>query len=247
MSLIRLGASGAIEQPKRYEGGPNKPLSTIRSFRGPKAAIIAMIQQAGAEGCDFTVEEIGPDAVITMTFSNADPNEQPKDTWELIPSMVEKDILDADVAIVSGLTDRERSTIRKFIQNPPENQDPALDPNGNAMIIYNLMQGGLRSVRVYAPVLRRTRTAPNSYAVAQSLLHVGRILSNATVADEGVPSNFLVPFNGPPFNLVSTKPFFTYGWLKLPPTLQQVAGSRTQIAQEWEFGLWSTDIYLAKI
>jgi len=40
---------------------------------------------------------------------------------------------------------------------------------------------------------------------------------------------------------------FDFGWLKGYPDYQGAAGNKAVIAQEWEFGLWSREIYGAPI
>jgi hypothetical protein len=244
-AAIVIGKPGAIEQYKIYSGGPNKPDQVIQKFRGPRAAILAMIVDMKSKGYDWQIEEgPGPTATLeftTPTLTSEPGGENPVDTWELLPGEVEKDVMEANLALLNSISADEKRMIRDAIQNPTPGESPALTTT-NAIDLYLLMLSGLRAVRVFAPVLRRTRTVSSSYGIPQANTNVGRLLSNSTVANEGIPSGFLLGFDGV-YATGSARTGYVYGWYKKPPTLQKSWGTRIQISQEWEFGFWPTLIY----
>lgn len=254
---IILGQSGVIEQPKRYSGGVGKPQSLIRTWRGPKLAIRQLVAFVNTLGV-WSLEENGPNGTLVLEMTgtlgaDGTPTEVPLDQWELVPGAVEKDLLEADNAVINGLTDMEKRAIRDAVANPDKflTSDPSFAVNPNAMETYRLMLKGMRAIRLFAHVLKHTRTVSNNYAVQASNTNVGNILKNATViANEGIPAGFLISLAGPPYNSVSLSaaaplgfPIYDYGWFKHPPTLSISAGSKLQISQEWEFGLWAVLAY----
>ncbi len=256
-SKILLGKPGAIEQPLKATGGPLKPTSVVRTWRGPKAAVMALLSQIFPY-FDYNYEENGPNATLQIDqpyFEGQSP-EVPVNNWELLPGAVEKDLLEADLAIMDttasgsgGITDAERRAIRQAINNP---DDAAFVPflSSTPDQIYRLMLAGMRSVKQFAPVLTHTQTVSGTYATVASSTNVKRIISNTTlIATEAIPSSFLIALNGAPYNATSnrTNPAINYGWFKNPATLNSAYGGRQQITQQWEFGLWPQLIYGAPI
>ena len=108
---------------------------------------------------------------------------------------------------------------------------------------YLLKVAKVSSIRIFAPVLRRTKTVRRDYSIQDSLTNVGKVILQENMrSTEGVPGILL-------FNLASgSNPTrddgleMKYGWLKKYPTISQTVGGWS-IQQEWEFGLWSTDLY----
>jgi len=184
--------------------------------------------------------------------------EVPVDTWELLPGIVEKDLLDSDNVAVANLTIAQRDQLRDIIHNgKPESPSWAFSGSTitDAGQIYALMSNGVRSAIQFAPVMRRTRAVSNAYATKQANTNVRRILSTETlVDDEAVPGSFLITLDSSPYTdqisgaeatlrASRGQPPIQFGWLKHSPTLQQAAFSRLHITQEWHFGLWSTVLY----
>jgi hypothetical protein len=261
MATKVLGVPGMIEQPRRYSGGPTKPDQTIRTWRGPKAAAKAMIKLCRMNLWDWELEESGPNATVTATMSNIDGSNQtpevPVDNWELVPGEVEKDLLEADIAAANLVNDTDKKTLRNLIAQPPSlgtkidnawalttftgtNEEKAA-----AFEMYQVILKGQRSVKMFAPVLRRTRTVSNQYAVREANTNSGRLIKTSSLESvEQVPASFLISFGQPPFSKVPLDQVrYTYAWFKHPPTLQVAANNRIQITQQWEFGLWSILIY----
>lgn len=254
-----LGQQGAIEQPKSYSGGPFKPDTTTRKWRGPKAAILSMIPQV--RGYEWSVDIDGPNATLTAQVPNLDTQQEvPVESWELLPGAVEKDFLESDIALCENILSDEAHPDKQAIRDGIENRQkkpPAFKGTGinlaAAQAAYDLMLGGVRATKVFAPTLKHTYVVSNVYAVRFANTNVKRIISTATLLTiESVPGSFLLSLNTPPYTDVSTRPGknfapyntgLVYGWYKSPPTLQTTANNRLQISQEWEFGLWPTMVY----
>ncbi len=255
MSSLILGNRGVVEQPKKYSGGPNKPDQVIRSWKGPKERIVEMIQQVKAMGFEWSLEESGGTAVVSVTTLGAtiiggqEPGaEVPVDTWELVPGAVEKDILESDCAAVNALTDADKRLMRSIMNN--ETVASASFSSGaqsaGAAELASAILSGLRVKRIFAPTLTRNRSVSNSYAVIEAETFTERIWSTATLrANEAIPSTFLVSLNKAPYTNAHPNggAYYVYGWFKHPPTQRASANSRTTLDQKWEFGLYPKVVY----
>jgi hypothetical protein len=235
---IITGVKGAYQQPQRL-GFAESGEYAILTWEGTRNEVLANIPGITAMGgfWDFEDSFSGAKCKLTGRFA-ALPGQQeiPIDTWEFFAGEAEKDILEADNAAVNGISDDEKRKIRDAIQNPVPGQSPSL-VNANAINLYLLMLSGVRSVRVVTPTLRHTQTVSNNWTIPASRANVGRIISTASMVSlEAIPSDIL--FGLP--NFVSTRTGLTYGWLKLDPTIRSAARQKTQIEQEWRYGLWAT-------
>lgn len=246
----------------RNESGPYYH----RRFEGKKEGMQAKAAQFEALGYHYDMDENFGTAKLTVRMDSNPLNnglETPVDQWEYVGGRAEKDLLEADVpsGITATLSQNDIGVIRSAIQNPPDGSDTsgaysAKDrPNAsvaqscfsgspaNAFTIYKLMQAGVRSAPARTPTIRHTQTVTNGWTIPASLTNVGRIISTASFAAlESVPSGLL--FNLPTlvpatFQTIAVK----YAWLKWDPQVQQIAGRKWQLVQEWEYGLWSTAIF----
>ena len=262
MSKIVLGKSGAIEQPKKYSGGPLKPGITVRSWKGPKAAVLAMLQDPSLLAWDWSIEETGPNATLTAQSNTLPGGDETgtvlTDVWELRSAEVEKDLLEADIAVINSVPAAMKQKIRHLIDTRDESTvtvatfGAAGEPANTAFAIYNLMVKGVKAIRVYAPILTRRVTVSSKYSTAVPVTNVGRILKSSTMVTsagngESVPDTFLIPLNSAPFTNTPADTAFAYGWLKGYPVLVASAGGRTELTQEFQFGLWSTLLYGAAL
>lgn len=260
MSII--GQKGAFRHPARW-GRTEQGQFYEWTYEGTKNEIAAQAALLDSQGFLYEVEETWGKARLTARLPY-NPNaggggtEAPVDLWEFISGREQKDLLEADVptGITATLSQKNIELLRKVIQDPPSgtasgNYNPTTNPEGsvvaacftdgnptNALTIYNLMKAGVRSAIVQTPTLRHTQTVSNNWAIPAANTNVGRVISTASIVSlEGVPSGLL-------FNLPNAVPasFQTisvdYGWLKHGPNVQQIAGRKWQLTQEWEYGLW---------
>jgi hypothetical protein len=120
----------------------------------------------------------------------------------------------------------------------------------NCYSAFCLMTHGVRSYPILAPCLRHTQTVNAQYAIKASLTNVGKVLSTATLqSNEAIPSGLL--FNLPTFTnvnyIIEEADDLKYGWYKDFPTVRQIAGSKWNIEQEWQYGLYSIKLYGAPL
>lgn len=191
----------------------------------------------GAFRLEQTSEQASPGSGSGSNIS--DPNTPLNDIWELQPNLVEKDLLDTDVSTINALTSAEKKAITDAVS---KEGDTTL--TGTSLTLYKLLVAGVKTRRVYAPTLRHTRLVRKDYSITDSLRNVGNILTTAQLYSlEKVPKILLF---GLPSGTTPTRAdglSLGYGWYKKPPTITQVSGGKWQLVQEWEYGLWSTDIY----
>lgn len=167
----------------------------------------------------------------------SNPNVPLNNVWELQPNMVEKDIMDADIAI-NDLTTAQKDAVTAAVA---ANDVGTL--SGNSLKFYKLLRAGVKSIRIFEPVLRHSLTVRSDYSIAASLTNAGKIYTTAQLYSvENVPKILL--FDLPSLSAVRTDSVSVdYGWLKKYPSVTQISGGKWQIEQEWEYGLWATDLY----
>lgn len=252
-TVIR-GRNGAIEQPKTFGWSLQRGDFTRRTWHcTSKELANALIPQLRAGNYAYTITNVGPRWIVEAELSALDQgggteDEQPLDTWELVPNVVEKEVLESDYTTITGLGGPDRATLHDYIIGKIDIPSDSDLSSANARSLRDQIRDGLRSVRVFAPVMRFTRTASRNWQVKASTANVGKVLGNTyflTSDDDAalLPGAFLVAINGAPFTNSSNRTNMSYGWFKNFPTTQTASRDRVQIVQEWEFGLWSTLAY----
>lgn len=257
-----LGTLAATEQPLRYGWSPTRGIYTIRTWRGGRTQIDAVAAQLRALGYAYEVNDIPGDlAEIQATISGDETGGRGggsdiNNRWELVPNRVMKDLLESDNAMIRALSDENIENINYYLQNPMNlgtggtvtSKFTNTGDRTNAVKAYKLMRAGVKGVIVSQPILRHTWSVPNNQNPGFAFDNIHRVLSTATlISNEGVPADFLLPLSTLPTKF--TNPTRTdsvalsYGWWKAMPSLSVAAYNRREISAEWEFGLWSTDIY----
>ena len=250
MSNIVQGVKSAVQQPASYGFTPGRGYhQRLRWKISNPADIPALLGQLIAAGYAYEVspEADGAITVVEATSqpasdTNGDPATQPlAEKWERDSMTTEKDILQSDLAIVAAIIPTVAETIRKAVA---DNAPPASALNANETKVYNLMLSGAKSIRVSSPVVRRTRITASSYTVKASDTNMGKILSTAQMTSlENAPTTVL-------FNLPSTGSSVgaagvarRSGWYKKPAKVNQQGDGQWQITQEYEYDIWSSDLY----
>lgn len=259
MSNIVIGAQGAIEQPLKMAGGPNKPDNFLRSWKGPKASILAIVAQVKLLGLEWTYDAgTGGAASLEASFATLDGSgggsETPTNTWELLPNKHEEDLLRAINPPVSFIN---AELIKQRLNNPPDDPVVAQSPppfegtnaeKTYATAVWYVMIQGVRSKVLFNATLSHKQTVSSNYAVQAATTNVETVLKNATLlANEAIPASFLINLNSAPYTNANPSTYQSYGWFKSPPLLESVYGGKLQITQHWDFGLWANIIYGAAI
>lgn len=260
------GSLGYWQQPSHW--GRNETGNWEEwTFHGSKAQVQALASAYSTlYGLTYEVQESYGQAQLVVRFPwNADgfinPSTDLITNWEFFAQKAEKDLLEADDngGLVRSILAAQKETIRNKILNPPDGttiapvqqSDFAVGGAGptdtstiNAFALYTLMQAGMKSYLMPAPVLRRTIITSNQYALGYTLLNVKKLLStHYLLFNENVPTSLLFNINNYVGSDSTTDPNLVYGWYKEFPTFQQIALLKWQIVQEWQYGWWPKIVY----
>lgn len=253
-NAIIIGNQGFVESAPERANDPRRGPSTTRKFKGTKTALLNLKTQFDSAKWTTRFTE-GPlctlEATIGADYDGTSPGEIPVDTWELKANVAEKDILQSDAAIVqSALSNESNAKIlrdlnkgtRKF--EDTSSGDFSNDASGaDSVTIMLLLAGGLQSRIVFQPVVAHRQTVSNAYAVPASLLNVGSVLKTSTlITSEALPASIQNNLTAST-SVTKSGLIFWYGWLKAYPTITAGAYQKTEISQEWQWGLWPVDLF----
>jgi len=259
---VKTGLPGPWLQPSEYGRNEAGQFATVPYEDVDPNKINALAAQFDRLGYRYRViHTFGKHRLEVYLSYNPDvANEQPVDLWEYAGNEAQKNILSASVPVgVSSITTTLSSlnveVIQKALQgtfpdNAPKDSAGAqfLDASancftngnpGNALLVYNLMKAGVEDVIVQTPSIRHTQVVSFIYPITLAKLNVGRIITTSTLISLENPPNWAV--TGLPTD--STPPFqsgisLDYGWRKGSPHINQIAGQKVQIIQEFQYGLW---------
>ncbi len=248
MPLIINGQKGVHLQPAKYgrtESGWYCELTWI----GTKEAVQTIVPFCMGARAIFHVEESpsGAATKLVARFATSVSSggvgvstpESPEDNWQYFANMIEKSVLECDLANVDPpLTNDEINLIKTNLDHL-DAIDLGDDPRDDVVELFNLMKSGVTSIRVLQPILRHTQTVSQLWTTKTSTANAGKILTtNALIRLEGVPA-LLIDLPA----LSSTKPGLAYGWFKHFPSIKISALQKVQVEQEWEYGLWAGLLY----
>lgn len=170
--------------------------------------------------------------------------------WERDIKPSEKDLLEANVAIVNNLGNTDKKLIKQGLDEHIVPDEIAFT-SSDALTLYTLMYNGVKTWMVYQPVIRRTRMTANNYTVPESDTNVGKILTKAQMTSlEGAPPVILfdLPASGTSYRTTSTNAAdinLTLAYLKMPARVTQQGDGKWQILQEWDYGAWPSALFTA--
>jgi hypothetical protein len=258
--IVRIGAPGALEQPVKFHYTPQHGLYIVRFWRGPKAAILALLPQFGRLSWEIDYGATGHGDIWELSATTSQPIdgsvEVPVDIWELYPIVAERELLLTNL----GLTIDEITAIGTSIQNgdkvPPsvaDEDDNLSDMSETAEGIWHAMKNGQKSVRTFDASLRRTRSVSLAWNTAAAIIGANTVVSTDTllksenIAAASPPIAATVALFGALVyaNAQNTDAaaHLHYGWLKDFPSINQAAYNRVSMVTNWEFGLWDDRIY----
>ena len=250
MSDVILGTTSATEQPIRYGFDPVRGPFTQRSWKGIRTAVENICPSLTLLGYKWEVSQL-PGGIwevtatiaadITGAIANGGVAAEVVDDWELVPNVVQKDLLESDCAAVRALTTAQISQIRYSIENPPESASPAWTDVTHQEPIYKLMQAGVKSHTVFQPIMRHIWLVPKNVDPGFTFFNVGRIITlNTMRGTEGLPNTFLIPIQQitGAYTTRTDGVSLVNGWLKSMPTMQQSANGRRIVTMEYQYGAW---------
>lgn len=240
------GNPSAVEQPptKGYtrQSGPY----TARSWKGTQEACIAAANElTGADSWEIT----GDGAVYTLTARfTVDPTEPPGGE---IP--VRQERLQWNRASVRTEASERFSAINPetiaFIRDKVDEVDESgiiegaiSDAAGaDGVLLWNMLRRGIESIPLEQPVVIVTDTASLDFQWNIGFDNMGLIFNTGgMIADADLQSGWAA--NLPNF---ASPEGFMYGWRKQPPEITTIGSNKTQLVQEYEFGLWPVPLFTA--
>ena len=139
--------------------------------------------------------------------------------------------------LTASLTTAQITFVRKYVES---NEAITFSfPTAAQRTLYELAKAGVDSFPVYQPIVVVTDTASRDYPWATEFAYYGYTFSTAgMIQDAYLTSGWKSRLPNDTSNLTG----FIYGWLKKPPEVVSVGGNKTQLVQEYEYGLWAEDL-----
>lgn len=207
-----------------------------RVWRGTQNAV----NGAAAElvGADNYIIEPEGNGVFTLTarWSNNTSeggSETPVREERLRFNEVQKSIYSSPE--FSSLSTEQIAAVRSAVESP----EGAAFSVPLQQTLFDLIMAGIDSYNVYQPTVIVTDTASASYPWNIGFTNYGYTFDTPNmILDAALTSGWK---NNLPNDTYSGSGFL-YGWLKKPPEIVTVAGNKTQLVQEYVYGLWATAV-----
>lgn len=266
----------AKQQPYRYGRREGGRYAVVPYESVSQSQIDALAAQADSAGLNYEVSLTHGKARIEIEYnwnnvagSFAGQTTEAETTWEIVPGMAMKDLLDSNNPLALACTQGALTEMKKRQLNGNLQASTYYDPTTGLMTrqtwgtgagitqftnaemtLYQLLLDGVEQVEVPTPVLSRTDIVTAEYIFPANFTNVGLIYSSATlISSYGVPSTVLFDFpndvDPPAYEIGNTGIYLVlqYGWLKKSPSVRQVTKQKWSIAQSWDYGLWSMALY----
>ena len=149
-------------------------------------------------------------------------------------NIVQKSIFTHPV-LTELMTISQINDVRKYV----DSKETPQSFSGDQQVLYNLAIRGVDSYPIYQPIVTVTDTASRDYPWATEFAYYGYTFSTAGMIQDAILASGWK--NRLPDDSSSLAGFI-YGWLKKPPEVVSVGGNKTQLVQEYEYGLWSTSL-----
>lgn len=201
--------------------------------------------------CKLENEKGGSDGITPVTASVL-----PTKNWSLHYKTTEKDLLHTTIQQVSWInqvTNNQITILETCFSTPPEGGNiltayPTFNnlATGSAgETVWNMHLMGFKSIPIVQAILRLSMEVNSNYVLTDFTANVNRYYTKTSLATAiGIPTNFkdAMPQDTDPASGTTHGITCYYGWLKQPPTIDQ-DGSNIKMQQEWEYGLWPSNIY----
>lgn len=163
-------------------------------------------------------------------------------TYELLGNANQKDIWEHPKAL--ALTEAQRTAVKTAVR---AESSASLTTGSDSLYLCDLiLQGnGSRAFQVSQYVYRVTHVVSGRYATQVAFSNVQKIYTtDQMLAELSPPATILFSAETIVAQHTSTVPTgYLYGWLKQTPTVNQIAGNKFTITNEWWLEEWSTWIY----
>jgi hypothetical protein len=179
------------------------------------------------------------------------------ETWEMMDNAAEKEILESYSPLMQELytSSGSQGAFETYVEGLRQYQaDTKLNINQfntgagatAATKIARLLRAGITTASFNYPALRHTKIVSDKYAIKAALTNCGKIIKASTInALESVPADllFILPSGYDSGRDDALGVLLKYGWLKKHPNITSQAEATWQISQDYQWGLWHTDLY----
>ena len=240
----QIGIPGS---PIRTRIGWSKNLGDFveRVYRGNESYINGLAADLRGNANEYMAEQIGgPLHELTARWSKNPEDEQgevPIKRFRLSGNRHGKSLF--NIPRFAMVSDSDVSKIRRFMGEGTDYTDPEVDAlSSEARTLFRLMLSGIEYLPMTQPVLIVEQIANDNFDFspqeAELYAQVGSIFSTPLLESLlGVNLKFALPDEHDPPN------DFAFGWLKNYPEYSDTSNSKAILLQDWEYGLWSTDLY----
>lgn len=268
-----VGIPGLTFQGNTFEFNPRNGFSLGYAYKGPFLQAAQRAFQLQTARIPYSFRQEGPFATVTLLGNTAieqggatTPTETPVDNWQLLGGELQKDLYEHPNSLaMEAATPGTLGLIRKYVTLLNEGNSPATLASNplftpaflaivNAQKLIALESKGGTHYAVASPVLRHTQTvtdsyvppttgaSPLSFATAEHIYTTAQLLVECEGFSYPLPRLYIIAINSIP----SPAAFgYTWGWRKVPPSLNTVANYKIEITTEYVSDLWNTDFVYA--
>ena len=273
--VVGFPSTNAVLQPnRRTTYSPTTLGSTVKSYTGTLADIDAIARYAADRGYSFTTENLPANVYkieLTLPYdeiTNSDGEAAPTPTFEIVPTIVARDIFEAGIYDVRDNSFTQRYTVpldvRNSIKAKLKNHNLPLITNETkygkyrpmAEQFYNLLSVGINTVKANLITVKRSAV----YAINNNHVKnypqltdniINPIISNYTLINAfgvtGDAAKQLISSYGLYKTSVILGDVYDSvayaGYLVGRPTRQYITSTKVQITQEFIFDEWMDGVY----
>ena len=242
MSVAR-GQPGAVLFRRRYTLDAQSGPSLEYTYHGTENGIVGYAAGLGPH-LRHTIENEGPKWILVVLYGTTEiegtpegPQVEERRHWNKVTRSI------YNASRYASLDFADIRTVKDFIEIGAGKLPDVSTPTAWSVLqdeLFALVKAGVESTVVYQPVISITGIASASYAWPFQFQDYGKIFSTLNmITDAELTSGWV---SGLP-NDAAPSSSFKYGWLKGPPDLSTCGEGRTQLVQEYEYGLWPVGPY----
>ena len=252
MAAIVRGQTSIVEGPSTFTSNSDGSGTTVRTFSGLQADILALELNLRAVGYSTEVTQATPwtmRATLAMNINNGPVETEPRSTWTVQASTGEGNLLESGIPFIAELSTDTKERILLSVKNPakgipltsPEHSSELTD----ARKVATLLKIGVDSIRQNQVTVSRTITVSKRYVCTWSFTEQNKVLSkNSLVTLFNVPQWVQVLLPESDKKLIHTADGVTIestgAYLMDFPNYQNVANDQVQIQQNWHYNHWVT-------
>lgn len=241
------GFPGLTNCGSRTTFDPFRGVSQEVIWEGPQEACIAGYNSLNGTNAyrelDLTLKNpTGRLIVRTPDYSDDNGNNTISINWELVNSPGSRSGYEHPK--ITALDDATITRIKKALKS---NSGKPSDLSGNASLLWDHMQHGQDSFFSSQCTFRIIQTISRGGQINVSFTNQHRVYSSSALIAETNPTSVYIAAINNAFSTYafSTPTGFTKGWLKQPPSFNNVAGGRVSVTIEYYLDCWSDLYYTA--